>query len=79
MTQMRSLSEHLKHSGPVLQNWFPQIYNHICWLEQIPQCFKHGIVIPVTLIMKIYRGVTLTSVIASVGDCTHTEDYSNPG
>ena len=65
--------EHLKHSGPVFQNWLCQIYNHICRLEQIPQCFKHGIVIPAfkgkgrdPLHMKSYRGVTLTSVIAKV-------------
>ena len=32
--------EHLKFSGPVFRNW------HISQLECIPQCFKHGIIIP---------------------------------
>ena len=63
--------EHLRFSGPVFQNWLCQIYNHICQLEQIPKCFKHGIIVPVfkgkgrdPLLKKNYRGVTLTSVLA---------------
>ena len=62
--------EHLKFSGPVFRNWLCQIYNNICQLEQIPQCFKHG---PAykgkgrdPLLKKSYRGITLTSVLAKV-------------
>ena len=65
--------EHLKYSGPIFRNWLCQIYNHICHLERIPQCFKHGIVIPAykgkgrdPLLKKSYRGITLTSVLAKV-------------
>ena len=65
--------EHLKFSGPIFQTWLCQIYNHICQLEQIPECFKRGIIIPAfkgkgrdPLLKKNYRGVTLTSVLAKV-------------
>ena len=65
--------EHLRFSGSVFQNWLCQIYNHICQLEQIPRCFKHGIIIPAfkgkgrdPLLKKNYRGVTLTSVLSNV-------------
>ena len=64
--------EHLKYSGPIFRNWLCQIYNHICHLERIPQCFKHGIVIPAykgkgrdPLLKKSYRGITLTSVLVT--------------
>ena len=65
--------EHLKYSGLIFRNWLCQIYNHICHLERISQCFKHGIVIPAhkgksrdPLLKKSYRGITLTSVLAKV-------------
>ena len=65
--------EHLKYIGPIFRNWLCQIYNHICHLERIPQCFKRGIVIPAykgkgrdPLLKKSYRGITLTSVLANV-------------
>ena len=32
--------EHLKFSGPVFRKWFCHIYNCICRLEHIPQCFQ---------------------------------------
>ena len=65
--------EHLRFSGQVFQNWLCQIYNHICQHEEIPKCFKHGIIIPVfkgkgrdPLLKKNYRGITLTSVLDKV-------------
>ena len=65
--------EHLKLSDPVFRNWLCQIYNHICQVERIPQCFKHGIITPAyegkgrdPLLNKSYRGITLTSVLAEV-------------
>ena len=65
--------EHLKYSGPIFRHWLCQIYNHICHLERIPQCFKHGIVIPSykgkgrdPLLKKSYGGITLSSVLAKV-------------
>ena len=60
--------EHLKFSGPVFRNWLCQIYNNICQLERIPQCFKHGIIIPAYkgLLKMSYRGITLTSVLAEI-------------
>ena len=46
-------------------------FAHICQLEQIPEYFKRGIIIPAfkgkgrdPLLKKNYRGVTLTSVLA---------------
>ena len=65
--------EHLKFSGPIFRNCLCQILNHICKLEQIPDCFKHGIIIPAfkgkgrdPLLRKRYRGVALTSVLTKV-------------
>ena len=63
--------EHLKFSGTVFRKWLCYIFNCICQLEHIPQCFKDGIIIPVfkgkgkdPLLTKNYRGITLTSVLA---------------
>ena len=65
--------EHLKFSGTVFRKWLCYIFNCICQLEHIPQCFKDGIIIPVfkgkgkdPLLTKNYRGITLTSVLAKV-------------
>ena len=64
---------HLKFSGPVFRIWLCYIYNSICQLECIPQCFKDGVIIPVfkgkgkdPLQTKSYRGISLTSVLAKV-------------
>ena len=68
-----SSPEHLKFSGTVFRKWLCYIFNCICQLEHISQCFKDGIIIPVfkgkgkdPLLTKNYRGVTLTSVLAKV-------------
>ena len=45
--------EHLKFGGKVCRKWLCQIYDHICQLERIPQCFKDGFIIPV------FKGKTL--------------------
>ena len=65
--------EHLKFSGPVFRNWLCHVFNCITQLERIPSCFKLGIVIPIykgkgrdPLLIKSYRGITLTSVLAKV-------------
>ena len=65
--------EHLKFSGTVFRKWLCHIYNCICQLERIPQCFKDGLIVPVfkgkgkdPLLTKNHRGITLTSVFAKV-------------
>ena len=65
--------EHLKFAGPAFVNWLCQVINRICELEQIPSCFKQGIVIPAfkgkgrdPLLIKSYRGITFTSVLAKI-------------
>ena len=65
--------EHLRFCGPVCTNWLCKAYNSICDLEQIPDCFKHGIIVPAfkgkgrdPLRVNSYRGITLTSVLAKV-------------
>ena len=69
--------EHLRFSSVIFQNWLCQIYNHICQLEQIPKCFKHGIIIPAfkgkgcdPLLKKNFKGIILTSVLAKVLEIT---------
>ena len=37
--------EHMKHCGPIFVNWLCKIYNCICEIEEIPACFKQGIII----------------------------------
>ena len=63
----------MKHYGPIFVNWLCKIYNCICEIEEIPACFKQGIIIPIfkdegrdPLLTKSYRGITLTSVLAKV-------------
>ena len=65
--------EHLRLCGPVCTNWLCKAYNSICDLEQIPDCFKHGIIVPAfkgkrrdPLRVNSYHGITLTSVLAKV-------------
>ena len=67
------LPEHLRYCGPICMNWLCKVYNSICDLEQIPDCFKHGIIVPAfkgkgrdPLLVNSYRGITLTSVLAKV-------------
>ena len=67
------LPEHLRYCGPVCTNWLCKVYNSICDLELIPDCFKHGIIVPAfkgkgkdPLLVNSYRGITLTSVFAKV-------------
>ena len=33
------LPEHLRYCGPVCKNWLCKVYNSICDLELIPDCF----------------------------------------
>ena len=49
------------------------MYNSICDLELILDCFKHGIIVPAfkgkgkdPLLVNSYRGITFTSVLAKV-------------
>ena len=67
------LPEHLRYCGPVCMNWLCKVYNSICDLELIPDCFKHGIIVPAfkgkgkdPLLVNSYRGIILTSVFAKV-------------
>ena len=62
--------EHLKFSGPIFRKRLCHVYNCICQLEHIPQCFKDGVIVPVfkgkgkdPLLMKNYQGISLTSVL----------------
>lgn len=65
--------EHLRHCGPICVNWLCKVFNSICDLEQIPDCFKHGIIVPAfkgkgkdPLLVNSYRGIRLTSVLSKV-------------
>ena len=40
-------AEHLKNGGPALAVWLKRILNAIIRLEQIPQTFKLGMIVPV--------------------------------
>ena len=40
------LPEHRRYCGPVCTTWLCKVYNSICDLELIPDCFKHGIIVP---------------------------------
>ena len=63
-------SEHLIYGGPIFMLWLKKIFNAIISLEEVPTCFKEGIVIPVyngkgkdPLLTSSYRGITLSSSI----------------
>ena len=65
------LPEHLRYCGPVCMKCLCKVYNSICDLELIPDCFKHGIIVPAfkgkgKLLVNSYRGITITSVLAKV-------------
>ena len=67
------VSEHLKFGGQMLVIWLKQVLNAIVEMEEIPQSFKHSIVIPVfkgkgrdSLKKDNYRGIALTPVIAKL-------------
>ena len=58
-------SEHLIHGGPILTLWLRKIFNAIISLEEIPTCFKEGVIVPVykgkgkdPLLSSTYRGIT---------------------
>ena len=40
-------SEHLLYGGPTLMLWPMKIFNAIISLEEVPTCFKEGVIIPV--------------------------------
>ena len=55
--------------GPIL--WLKKIFNTIILLEEVPTCFKEGIVTPVykgkgndPLLTSRYRGIALSSIMA---------------
>ena len=63
---------HLLYAGTLFKEWLCEIFNKIIDFETIPVSFKEGIIIPFykgkgkdPLSSKSYRGITLTSVIAS--------------
>ena len=64
-------AEHLLYGGKTVVRWLRKIFNSIISLEEIPHCFKEGIIIPVykgkgkdPLHPMSYRGITLSSIIA---------------
>ena len=64
-------AEHLLYGGKTVVLWLRKIFNSIISLEEIPHCFKEGIIIPVykgkgknPLHPMNYRGITLSSIIA---------------
>ena len=64
-------SEHLLYGGPTLMLWLMKIFNAIISLEEVPTCFKEGVIIPVykgrgkdPLLASSYRGITLSSIMA---------------
>lgn len=64
-------SEHLLHGGATLMLWLTKIFNAVISLEEVPTCFKEGVIIPVykgkgkdPLLASSYRGITLSSIMA---------------
>ena len=65
--------EHIVYGGEMLKIWMKKIFNRILKLEEIPDCLKEGLVIPVykrhgkdPLLVSSYRGITLSSVLCKV-------------
>ena len=63
----RLRAEHFKYGGKHLKLWLMKIFNRFLILEDVPQCMKDGLVIPVhkgqgktPLQVNSYRGITLS-------------------
>ena len=57
----------------MLKVWLKKVYNRILTLEEFPECFKEGRVVPIykrqgkdPLLVNSYRGITLSSVLSKV-------------
>ena len=65
--------EHIVYGGKLLVLWLKKIINRIVSLEEVPNCLKKGIVVPVykrqgkdPLLLNSYRGITLLSVLSKL-------------
>jgi len=65
--------EHLAYGGETLKCWLRKVFNIILSLEEIPDCLKEGILIPIykkqgkdPLLPSSYRGITLSSVVSKL-------------
>ena len=59
--------------GEMLKVWLQKVYNRILTLEEFPDCFKEGIVVPIykrqgkdPLLVNSYRGITISSILSKV-------------
>ena len=66
-------AEHFKYGGEHLKLWLMKIFNRFIILEDVPQCMKDGLVIPVhkgqgktPLQVNSYRGITLSPVLSKI-------------
>ena len=67
------LPEHIVYGGEVLKVWLKKVYNRILTLEEFPDCFKEGVVVPIykrqsknPLLVNSYCGITISSVLSKV-------------
>ena len=61
------------YGGKALKIWLKKIFNCIIVLEEVPDCLKEGLVIPIykkqgkdPLLPSSYRGITLSSVVSKL-------------
>ena len=66
-------SEHLRFGGQSLVKWLVKVFNSVLTHEQIPDCLKVGVIVPIykgrgkdPLNPSSYRGITLSSTIGKV-------------
>ena len=66
-------AEHFKYGSEHLKLWLMKIFNCFLILEDVPQCMKDGLVIPVhkgqgknLLQVNSYRGITLSPVLSKI-------------
>ena len=84
--------EHVVYGGEMLKIWMKKIFNRILTLEELPDCLKEGLVVPIykkqgkdPLLVSSYRGITLSSVLSKVLEIillqrlsSHLEDQGFP-
>ena len=65
--------EHIVFGGETMKLWLKKVFNSIIHFEQMPDCLKEGLVIPIykgkgkdPLQLNSYRGITISSVISKL-------------
>ena len=77
--------EHIVYGGEVLKIWLKKIFNRLLTLEELPDCLKVGLVVPIykrqgkdPLLVSSYRGITLSSVLSKVLEIILLQRLSSP-